>query len=195
MSIFGWSLPPGCGTLPGEEDEQMDNRHLAQAFPDADGPGELYRQLYKYTDCGPSLSVTFKYYDDPMHSEMCAVLKTKTVHCDGLNALGTWADMDKKGELIIAFLVGSIVEGVDYDCETIEVTWDQEEDEPETIHERLYAAVTAINDEANSIWYDTHGCERCHAHWIAENIDARTIDLYVPVWSECPDCGGNGVVI
>lgn len=20
MSIFGWSLPPGCGTLPGEED-------------------------------------------------------------------------------------------------------------------------------------------------------------------------------
>lgn len=21
MSIFGWSLPPGCGTLPGEEDE------------------------------------------------------------------------------------------------------------------------------------------------------------------------------
>lgn len=22
MSLFGWSLPPGCGTLPGEEDEQ-----------------------------------------------------------------------------------------------------------------------------------------------------------------------------
>jgi hypothetical protein len=22
MGIFGWSLPPGCGTLPGEEDEQ-----------------------------------------------------------------------------------------------------------------------------------------------------------------------------
>lgn len=21
MGIFGWSLPPGCGTLPGEEDE------------------------------------------------------------------------------------------------------------------------------------------------------------------------------
>ena len=21
MSVFGWSLPPGCGTLPGEEDD------------------------------------------------------------------------------------------------------------------------------------------------------------------------------
>lgn len=195
MSIFGWSLPPGCGTLPGEEDEQMDNRHLAQAFPDADGPGELYRQLYKYTDCGPSLGVTFKYYDDPGHSEAYPELKTKTIYCSGLNALGTWADMDKRGELVIAFLVGSIVEGVDYDCETRDVTWDQEEDEPETIHERLYAAVTAVNDEANSIWHDTHGCDTCHAHWIAEDIDGRTIDHYVPCWSECPDCGGNGVVI
>lgn len=40
MSIFGWSLPPGCGTLPGEEDYycavcgQIDNNCVCDECPE-----------------------------------------------------------------------------------------------------------------------------------------------------------------
>ena len=195
MGIFGWSLPPGCTTLPGEEAEQHDNRYFAEAFPDADSPAELYRQLYKYTACGPYLSVRIQYWDDPTHSEGNPQLVEKTIHCDGLRALGTWADMDKAGKLAVCFYVGSIIEGVDYDTDLHEVRPIQEEEEPEVFRDRLDTAVTEVNDEANSIWNQTHGCDTCNAHWVAEGCGDGTIDGATPVWSECPDCDGEGICI
>jgi hypothetical protein len=38
------------------DQENLDNQYLAEAFPDAKGLGDLYRQTYKYTACGPWLS-------------------------------------------------------------------------------------------------------------------------------------------
>jgi hypothetical protein len=41
------------------DQENLDNQYLAEAFPDAKGLGDLYRQTYKYTACGPWLSAEF----------------------------------------------------------------------------------------------------------------------------------------
>lgn len=37
----------------------------------------------------------------------------------------------------------------------------------------------------------------CQVHWVAEDYGDGdgTIDGAVPVWSDCPDCEGAGVVI
>ena len=37
--------------------EQLSNQFFSAAFPDADSPAELYRQVYKYTDCGAYLFI------------------------------------------------------------------------------------------------------------------------------------------
>ncbi len=195
MGIFGWSLPPGCGTLPDEEPEQLNNQYFAEAFPDYSGPGELYRALYKYTACGPSLGVTISFIEElppDGFSDFGGEREAyRTLYCDDLYKLGTWADMDARGELITAFQIGSIVEGVDYDCQTIELDADQLDEEPGEFHDRFMKAVDDVNDEANSIWMDTHACDTCMAHWAEEGI--TEFELGDPVWLDCPDCNGDGV--
>jgi len=58
-------------TLEPSHEDQLNNVFFAEAFPDADSPAELYRQVYKYTDCGAWLSVLIEYY--------------KTIEPDGFN--------------------------------------------------------------------------------------------------------------
>lgn len=137
-----------------------------------DGPGELYRQLYKYTDCGPSLGVSVVY---PNGSR-------KWLYCDALYGLGTWADMAKRGERITHLSVGSIVEGVDFDCETIEVPVHPLID----LRKRLYGAVEAVNREADYIWSQTHGCPECktEGEWGHPAINPK-----------CKACKGEGVIL
>lgn len=194
MSIFGWSLPPGCGTLPGEEDEQLDNRIFAEAFPEASGPAELARQYYKYNASGPAVGITISYMDEQagvdIHGEPYAMLKTRSVYGSALDKLGAWKDMDDLGVLVEAFQVGCVVEGVDYDCETIHVPIDQLEDEAITIAHKLNEAVAAVCEQAHEIWMSTHGCSGCHELNGGENEDG-----YVTVHPDCPECGGFGVVI
>ena len=38
------------------DQENLDNQYLAEAFPEAKGLGDLYRQTYKYPACGPWFS-------------------------------------------------------------------------------------------------------------------------------------------
>ena len=100
------------------DQENLDNKYLAEAFPDAKGLGDLYRQTYKYTACGPWLSARIQYIkvletdgfsgDMPYEKEV-----VEWVHSDDLYSLGTWADMDSQGALVTALMVGSIVEGCD----------------------------------------------------------------------------------
>lgn len=165
----------------------MNNQYLAQAFPDADGPAELYRQLYKYTDCGPTLGVTFK-----------SGGHTRTLYADRLAELGTWSDMDKRGEVIISMDVSSIVEGVDEDTGTITVEVDRAEETPEEFYANLYAAVEDINSAANDIWNRTHGCPECARHWAGDPNEwsyEQWMPGETPVWSECAGCDGQGTII
>mgnify|MGYP007090462643 CR=1 FL=1 len=76
--------------------------------------------------------------------------------------------MDQQGMLVTALLVGSIVEGVDYGTDNIEVNAKQTDEDPSDYRTRFDAALSEVEKEANAIWNDTHGCESCEAHWVGE---------------------------
>ena len=92
--------------------------------------------------------------------------------------------------LVTAMMVGSIVEGVDQCTESIEVEAQQLDEEPEEYAKRFYAALGEVEQEAKSIWNDTHGCETCAKHY---EIDLDSELSFV--WADCPDCKGHGAVI
>ena len=177
--------------------DQKDNRYFAQAFPDADSPAELYRQVYKYTDCGAYLSMTIEYMEvsgtcfDDYHEQIVQ----KTLHCDELRQLGTWRAMDERGQLIVSFTVGSIVEGVDEGTDNIEVEAKQLDETPSEYRKRFDAALTEVEQQADCIWNDTHGCESCAAYWTDQGLDIDDSGGLVPVYKYCPDCNGNGIAI
>ena len=169
--------------------EDQSNRYFAEAFPDADSPAELYRQVYKYTDCGAYMCMTIEYLEvtgtcfDDYHEQMVR----KTISADDLHELGTWKAMDERGQLAVSFTVGSIVEGVDYGTDDIEIEAKQLDEEPEEFNNRFYVALSEVEREAESIWSETHGCETCAKHF-GINLDAELS----PVWTDCPDCEANG---
>ena len=179
------------------DQENLDNQYLAEAFPDAKGLGDLYRQTYKYTACGPWLSARIQYikvlepdgFDEYPHEQEVE----EWVHSDALYRLGTWADMDSQGVLVTALKVGSIVEGCDYGTDEHGLEINQLDEEPKQFAERFYKAVEEVNAEANSIWNDTHGCETCAKDWHDEGLIEWGQGS--PVWKDCPDCEGCGVCI
>lgn len=114
---------------------------LAEEFG-ADNPWYIYRCVYKYTDCGPSIGFLIKSNDnDPYWS-----------YCDDLGKLGTFDEMKAKGIEIIGVSVSSIVEGSDAEVsgETL--------DEDETI-EDFWKLVESVNQEACFLW------ERDNSQW------------------------------
>lgn len=192
---------------PEYDQERLDNKYLAEAFPDAKGLGDLYRQTYKYTECGPWLSARIQYikvlepdgFDDYPHEQEVE----EWIHSNELYRLGTWADMDSQGILVTALMVGSIVEGVDFGTAEYELEINQLDEWPKDFAKRFYKAVEEVNDEANFIWNDTHGCETCAKHWHDEGVLSHTYGSFegwdgrTPVWKDCPApaCQGSGVVV
>ena len=191
---------------PEYDQENLDNSLLAEAFPDAKGLGDLYRQTYKYTECGPWLSAQVRYtkllepggYGDgyPTEDEV-----EEWIHSDELYRLGTWATMNERGVLVTALMVGSIVEGCDQGTSEYELEVKHLDEEPQEFAERFYKAVEEVNAEANHIWNHTHGCETCAKHWHEEGLiewgrgGQNGNDGMTPVWEYCPYCRGAGVCI
>jgi len=177
--------------------DQHDNKYFAEAFPDADSPAELYRQVYKYTDCGAYMSVTIEYLQvsgtcfDDYHEQIVR----ETLHCDELRNLGTWQAMDERGQLVVSLTVGSIVEGVDEGTDNIEVEAKQLEETPSEYRSRFYVALQEVEQQADCIWNDTHGCESCVAYWTDQGLDIDDSGGLVPVYKYCPDCNGTGIAI
>ena len=203
-----FNLPPGCDTLPAEENEQLDNRYLAEAFLDHDGPNSLYRHTYTHTSCSPYLSVEIAFWDQSSSEDYH--LKSKQIDRGELHELGTWSEMDKRGELVTAILLECFVNGANRCTETHRIEVKQLDEEPEAFVARFEAAVAAVDEEAHNIWDeaveeafaavdeeadnicdDTHGCDTCIAHFNgAEGENGGH-----PVWADCPDCGGEGVAM
>ena len=180
--------------------EREDNEHIKKAFSDNYGPGDLYRTAYKYTACGPSVGM---YVVDTCET---GDFRSGWHYCDALYKLGTWEDMDKRGLLITGISVSSIVEGVEATTDTIEIDTRadaladrmvaaDEDDIARTLSRLFDEALAEVNKQASAIWDDTHGCDTCQAHWVAEGHGDGTIDGAVPVWSDCPDCEGAGTII
>jgi hypothetical protein len=191
---------------PEYDQENLDNQYFAKAFPDAKGLGDLYRQTYKWTACGPWLSAKVQYIKalETDGFDGYAIRKEKWlewVHSDDLYRLGTWADMDSQGVLVTTLMVGSIVEGCDQGTDQHELGVKQLDEEPKAFAERFHKTVTEVNAEANSIWNDTHGCETCAKHWHDEGLiewgqgGQNGSDGMTPVWKDCPGCEGYGVCI
>ena len=184
---------------PEYDNEEPENRYFLEAFPDADSPAELYRQVYKYTSCGAYLSVQIQYFKttepDGFNEFPFDQLVSEWVNCGELSRLGTWKDMDQQGVLVTSLLVGSIVEGVDDGTDNIEVDAKQTEEDPSEYRTRFDAALTEVENQAKAIWNDTHGCESCVAYWTDQGIDIDDSGGLVPVYKYCPDCQGHGTVI
>jgi len=139
-----------------DDQDQLSNRYFAEAFPDADSPAELLQQVYKYTDCGAYISMTIQYLEvsgtcfDDYHEQVVR----KTVAGDELEELGTWKAMDERGQLAVSFTLGSIVEGVDYGTDEIEIESKQLEETSSEYRKRFDAALTEVEDQAESIWQE-----------------------------------------
>jgi hypothetical protein len=84
---------------------------------------------------------------------------------------------------VAGVLIGSIVEGTDAETYTHRLEW------PIT-REQFWAKVQEVEDEALSIWYETHGCEDC---WSGDAEQGEIGER--PVDPSCPSCDGDGIVI
>lgn len=89
---------------------------------------------------------------------------------------GPWVEWTEGG-----IRVGSIVEGVD------EFPAPRDLDYP-FMPEDLERALADVDEDANRIWLNTHGCEKC---WPPGCVFGGS--LFWPVNRECAECKGEGV--
>lgn len=112
-----------------------------------------------------------------LQEELERVLDTKGMEAE-YTAEIKWREITGIREV---FRVGSIVEGTDAEAETRYVYLPCKAED-------LDAAVQAVEDDAELIWNQTHGCEECAKRngweWPGCSVD-----------EECPSCDGYGVVI
>jgi hypothetical protein len=126
---------------------------LVQELADEYGVDSLYgiyRVLYKYTDCGPSIG--FLVTNIPPGVEEFASRREKDkqgspvwFYCDGLRSLGTFEDMKEKAQETVGISVSSIVEGSDAEVEGGRLFGDA------TI-ESFRNLVEEVNKEASFLW-------------------------------------------
>lgn len=171
---FGWSLPAGCGTLPGEEDEghvewttAANNAKKIFNWVGASTWGDVYRALYKGTSCGVTVGVVLDGDCD-------------RYYCDDLYKLDITAP-------VTSVLISSIVEGVDCVTDTQEVFLTVKGTRKTgDIVKRIGAACDEVELEAGYIWQQTHGCPDCglEGEWGGAMINP-----------ECATCGGAGAII
>lgn len=191
MSDMGWSqYIRGLDDAAYQEEKAKEQDMLPWLvkFCDYDSPHEMYRAFYKYTDCGPWVSVHVDGY---------------WVHCGELHTLGTWDQMIRRGEIVDEILIGSIVEGVDQCAEEAPVRLDDLRSSrskkgsitKHSLRAAFSRAVERVNEDAASIWAETHGCERCLAHWQEIGQCDESGQDCKSVWDECPVCGGAGQII
>jgi hypothetical protein len=125
--------------------------------------GQLYHSIYKYSDYGITLGVLFSNQDSP-------------IYCRNLYDLG-------KDNFPIEIHVSSILEGVEEKTSTHIIKLS----EP-TPAKKLRKAIELIEEEAEDIWQNTHGCEGC----AKLNGQSLNSEEYTPVNINCKKCCGEG---
>jgi hypothetical protein len=179
MGKFGWSYPPGAANDPHAPYNQSEDpswyvtatRNAESIFRyfGAKNWGQVYRALYKGTDCGVSIGIKLESEND------------ETYYCDDLYKF------DVKTP-VVAILISSIVEGVDATTETVEINITKKGTRKTgTIIKRLFAACEAVEKEAKYIWDQSHGCEDCG---VGEGEYGE-----FAVNPKCKSCHGRGIVI
>lgn len=197
---FGWSYPAGAANdpnVPYNQEDIEDNSDFEEQFADYESLYALYRAVYKYTACGPSVGVTVysgENVDDNGEAGPGGTGRpfgSQTFYCDDLRKLGTFADMRDNGLLITAIGVSSIVEGVDQEVPYIEIEWTPMDTEPAELAKQFWDAVEQVNREADDIWRETHGCEKCAELLGMDQWESGDTMVH----EDCPECLGEGIVI
>lgn len=184
----------------------------------ADDLYSVYRSVYKYTDCGPSIGFLVRYTIEqdngesgPGHVDDETVVRW--IYCDDLRRglPGTpyrltreFLGGDYPDVHVLGVSVGSIVEGVDQECQTIVL------EGAEFTPEAFWQAVEDVSKEADEIWKATHGCAGCakkqmeftgldtafneYGDAVELDDDGNPMD-YLPVHPDCEVCGGEGMPI
>ena len=186
----------------GLDDECPTNVDFEEMFVDYNSLLDLYRAVYKYTACGPTLGVTVHMLVNTPNSDHAGPNMhwdeqwgDKTIYGTDLRQFVDWKTMRDHGMVIKALHVSSIVEGCDHGTETYTTEWTPEDVEPEELKKRFWESVTAVNNEADRIWKETHGCDDCRLHWVREwGMELEEGDD-CHVWESCPTCEGDGVPI
>ena len=122
----------------------------------------LNRNLYKYTDCGAYLGITL-WGGEPVWSHD---KRLPTIRPGDVQSIG----------------VGTIVEGTDAapEMEWLDLLTYAEDEDASRLIEGFNAAVQRIEDAAQDIWNETHGCDGCGSEVVDPN---------------CPVCHGDGIII
>lgn len=148
------------------EECAMCNCDLAAAFPDFESPYDLYRGVYKGTDCGATVGfhALFAVYGDNGDWGPNHYIREQWFYNTDLRDLPRFDQLedlaDRAGPVFDAISVSSIVEGVEQETEKHIIELDVEGgDEPEAIAKEFWAAVEAVEQEAAEIWDATHGME------------------------------------
>ena len=171
MSAHDNYLDPDLHLLPAEPPEWIDtaeeNREAICSAYLCSSWWELYRTLYKYSDCGITLGVQPEGGDanDP-------------VYCDSLRNLHPETPVS-------AIYLSSIVEGIERTTDTHTVDLKA----PDALA-RFKAAEEAVEREALEIWNETHGCPGC-----ARKLKVPYECGATPVAPGCRKCGGSGECI
>ena len=147
--------------------------HNLKEFMEARGFGEksfrdVERNTYKCTDCGAWIRE-----DVEVEGE------------DYVDFLGYEHEAEVSWRGIT---VGSIVEGVDYDCTPETVTYPFKMDE-------FWQALKNVEDQANEIWNDTHGCEDCWTEPVPNRWGCEVEVGAWPIKKDCKTCKVKGTIL
>ena len=174
---FGWSYPPGAASdpyapynlqeIPPQYALARNNAKKILRYFSAQSWGDVYRALYKGTTCGVSVGIA-------------CVGAERSFYCDELYKHGASTP-------VVTVLIGSIVEGVDFGCQTVEVDLTERGTRRTgDIIKRLFAACESVEAEAKYIWNETHGCPKCDikGEWGHPAINPK-----------CKSCKGKGQIL
>jgi hypothetical protein len=159
MGIFGWSYPPGAANdpfAPYNEQEQPNIESIKEAWPDANGLYQVYRQTYKNTACGPTIGFLVNYIEvippDGMSDVGGEIERAKWFYNDELMQFGTWKVMEEQGIYVSGVSVSSIVEGSEAEVPAIEIDIDPYTQDPEELVKAFDAAVRSVDKQADMLF-------------------------------------------
>jgi hypothetical protein len=155
MSDMGWSRyirDLDNAAYAEEKAREQDMLPWLVKFCDCESPHEMYRVFYKYTDCGPWVSVH---------------VNGGWVHCQDLHKLGTWDSMLLRGDIVYEVLIGSIVEGSDAEVAPVPVRLADIRSKRSkrgtitrsSLRTAFDSAVNVVNEEACALWDEANSEE------------------------------------
>ncbi len=157
---------------PEEPDAICTTKQIANHIGASDDEvGSLRHRVYKDTTCGASLGIM-----------------------DGSKWL--WSDSDRYTGKVYGISIGGYVEGTDAECPTYEYKPGKE-----SWKKWLDRMLIQVDEDADLLWKETHGCCVCAAQHAGRRIQStKYAERYGfeqggPVHPECPVCKGEGIII